>query len=160
MRRILSVFLLIAILLFSVSCSGVRDFTHCEITLSLPRGYSECDSDEALVIKNSYGANISFKLSGAGSYDLLLSDGYALVALRRISFDAAALDGIPPMLTQLEFSQLHKNSLEGGGASCSEISHAGEAPYFSYERDGGGDSFTFLLAFLNSRELRRIILSR
>ena len=79
MKGKLLIFFLILTFSFSilVSCSDTEEFTHCELTLVLDKSFREEESEE---------------------YDLLLSNGEAVVSLTRISFEAGFDSGIPPSL--------------------------------------------------------------
>lgn len=148
MRRIASLILTLAAVLSLLGCGeeGVR-FTHCEMTLNLPDTFFEVASGEYFVIENCDGEQIAFSAEGAIGTDLSVCNGLVAITLLRLSHEAAAGEGVPPMLTQLDFARFYLTLIEREA----EIKLHSGVPYFTYESIGsGGESFTFLLSFFQT----------
>ncbi len=131
-------------LLFFVACEKPNSFSHCEITLTLPDDFSRVDSAGPFVIYDGEGRATVFSLSSAEGADLTVASDFALVTLSRISKEAAFDEGIPPLLTQLEFAKFYKSLTD----VTAEVYKNGDIPYYSYTRESNsGDEFFFLLSF-------------
>lgn len=142
--KFLGVLLFLSLSLGICSCEGERVFEHCEMLLSLPKDYEEVSTDEPFVIYDSEGMPKVFTTSNSGSLDMAFSDERSVVALTRISKEAGYEDGIPPMLTQLDFASLY---LQKSG-TVAELKLHSDIPYYSYTvRDGEENAFSFLLTF-------------
>ena len=73
-RRVIAVLAVILILISALaSCADEREFSHCELTLTVPRDFKKQSSD---------------------SYDLLVGNGKVAAGLTRITFIAGVNQGI------------------------------------------------------------------
>ncbi len=124
-KRLLSILILFALLFSFVSC-GENSFTCGELTLTLPRGYTERERPD--------GAN------------MLLSDGKSTVTFRRISFIDAESEGIPTGLSDGEFAEyfLEKSGISG------VISSYNTTPYYTYYNKSEGVRLLTMCAFLRT----------
>ena len=107
-KRILALFILLALILSLVGCSAEKSFTCAELTLTLPDGYTERERPD--------GAN------------MLLSDGSNTVTVRRLSFADAYKEGIPSGYSASQFAELflERSELEGTLHSYKST------PYYTY----------------------------
>lgn len=124
-KRLVSLFLLLALSLSFVSC-GENTFTCGELTLTLPRGYTERERPD--------GAN------------MLLCDGKSTITFRRISFIDAESEGIPTGLSGGEFAEyfLEKSGISGVLASYNTT------PYYTYYKTSDGVRLLTICAFLRT----------
>lgn len=142
-RLVFSALALLSVI-FSVSCQSTRAYQHCEIILNLPKGYVERDPKEPLIIEDAGGIPHAFLMSNAEKTDLLLSDSRSVVALTRISHDAAIKDGIVPVGSALDFAKLYRD-LSGVEA---EVYQHSEIPYYVYTLTSDkGVEFSFMATF-------------
>ena len=119
-KRIISLLLLFALPITLLSCSGGSDtadktvlMKHAEISMELP-------SD--------------FKPISDSGYDAAYSDGELVVGLTRISYTAAANEGIPASLSDMAFARLYADKLE---LPRGLISEHGDFVYISYSARSG-----------------------
>ena len=125
-KRILSLsFLLLFVISFLTSCGGVKEFTHCELTLPLGRDFEEKESTD---------------------YDLLLSDGKIAVAVTRITFIAGYNQGIPDTYSAKAFANFFMKKSGNGDT----VLMLGDVPYFTYTADGKNTEMFYLVTFYRS----------
>ena len=126
-KRTVSLFLmLITVATLLVSCSDERDFTHCEITLTLPKDFKERESE---------------------NFDLLISNGEATVGVSRITFIAGFNQGIPETYTAKQFASFF---MYHSGKS-KELYNYGGVPYYSYTEESGAKTLYCLATFYRTR---------
>lgn len=126
-KRVISFFLvLLTVAAALVSCSDECAFTHCEITLTLPKDFGERESE---------------------NFDLLLSNGEATVGISRITFIAGFNQGIPETYTAKQFASffMYKSGKDA------EIYSYGDVPYYSYTEDSGSKTLYCLATFYRTR---------
>ena len=119
--RLLSLFLILTLLSsLLVSCkeSETCEFTHCEMTLVLDGSFEEEESDD---------------------FDLLISNGDAVVSLIRISFEAGFSQGIIDSHTPKSFAAFFMTE---SGKSEELFTH-GDVPYYTYTENGVFYTVTF-----------------
>ena len=105
-------------------------------TVILLFGLCACGADKAdenkTVLKHgeiSIELSSDFEEMDASGYDAACSDGELVVGLTRISYTAAANEGIPASLSELAFARLYADKL---GLSRGLISDYGDYVYISY----------------------------
>lgn len=147
MKRLVFLFAAISLFASLLSCSHTREFTHCEMTLTLSDSFAQTESGDPFVIKGALGEPVVFYTSNADKSDVVLCDGEMALMLVRISHEAAAGEGIFPGLTQLEFARFYI-SLSNVD---SEVRLYSGIPYCTYRRVGSdGGAFTFLQSFFQT----------
>ena len=113
MKRLVIFLLLLLIPSSVVSCSREVKMEHCELGITLSRDFEEVsDSD----------------------YDVAYSDGELVVGFTRISFAAAANEGIPASLSEIAFARLYADKV---GISRDKILEYGEFNYITLKLDNG-----------------------
>ena len=142
--KITAIISLLTVILNFFSCGGDNSYRHCEILLSLPEEYESAPPDEPFLIYDASGGANMFLLSSSGSVDMAFTDSVSVISLSRISKEAAYDEGIPPIMSQLEFARYYR-SQSGGGT---EVMLHSEIPYYTYTKtsDGGGE-LSFLMTF-------------
>ncbi len=136
---------MLVILIFNLTCCGDKNsYQHCEMIISLPDGYEAVSPDEPFIIYDASGAANIFTLSNVGSIDMAFMDSVSVVSLCRISKEAAYDEGIPPIMSQLEFAKFY---LGTSGVVAKVMTHL-DIPYYTYTKtsDSGGE-FNFLMTF-------------
>ena len=116
--RVLSLFIIIAVLLSLASCDSGK-FEHCEIGLRLGEDFFEYDSD--------------------GRFDMSLTDGRVIVGILRFSFEACLKDDIPISMSDYTFAKYYRaraTEIE----DVSEVELYGYLPYFTYTLEGVDES--------------------
>ena len=145
-RRIF-IFFAVAAALFSVSCGDTLAHKHCEIVLNLPKEYESANPKEPFVIEDSRGIPTLLLMSSGASIDMALCDSQSVVALTRISNEAAYEEGISPVLTQLDFARFY---MELSNID-SEVKLHSDIPYYTYTvTSNTGEEFKFLATFYRS----------
>ena len=125
-RAISLLLVLTAVLTLLVSCSDERDFTHCEITLTLPKDFKERESE---------------------NFDLLVSNGEAFIGISRITFIAGFNQGIPETYTAKQFASFF---MYNSGKEA-ELYTYGDVPYYSYIEESGSKTLYCLATFYRTR---------
>lgn len=124
--KVLILFLILTFSFFAlVSCSDTKEFTHCELTLVLDKSFQEQESEE---------------------FDLLLSNGDAVISLTRISFEAGFDSGIPDTLTPKGFAAFFMNK----SGKSDELLMRGELPYYTYNESVNGSDIFYTVTFYRS----------
>lgn len=124
--RILSLFLILTLIFTClVSCSDVREFTHCELTLVLDKSFEEEESDD---------------------FDLLLTNGDVAVSLIRITFEAGFNQGISDTYTAKGFAAFFMNK----SGKSEEIYEYGDVPYYTYTETSGDREIFYTVTFYRS----------
>lgn len=125
-RAISLILVLAALAALLVSCSDERDFTHCELTLTLPKDFEERKSD---------------------NFDLLVTNGEATVGILRITFNAAFNQGIPETFTAKQFASffMYNSKKEA------ELYTFDGVPYYSYIESSGSKSLFCLATFYRTQ---------
>ena len=119
-------FLIMAFSFFAfVSCSDNVEFAHCELTLVLDDGFEAEKSEE---------------------FDLLLSNGDAVVSLTRISFDAGVESGIDETYTAKGFAAFFMNK----SGKSEELLMRGDVPYYTYTEKVNGSDIFYTVTFYRS----------
>ena len=119
MRRFLALLLCLAALITLFACSGEREFTHAELTLTLPDDFRREDA--------------------GGRADMLLTNGEATVAVTRFPFSNSS---IPASLSTDDFARYYMQKTE---ISATLYAYR-DIPYYTY-RDASTGLFctaTFL----------------
>ena len=125
-RRATFLFLILtAIALMLSACSESYEFTHCELTLILEEGFEEKESD---------------------NYDLLVSNGEAVVSLNRISLDTSFESGISDTYTAKGFAAFFMNK----SGKSDELLMRGDVPYYTYTEKVGEREIFYTVTFYRS----------
>ena len=125
-KIITALLLLLSVLLNS--CSDERSYQHCEMILTLPTSYDKKDPTSPFNLTDSRGAVHAITMSNASKLDLALASENSVVALTRISNEAAQKDGIAPVGSAQAFANLYRD-LSG---LDSQVKLHGEIPYYVY----------------------------
>ena len=107
-RRAFCLLIAAFISLSLIACSGETVMEHCEIGMRL---------------------SSRFEVAELLGYDVAYSDGDLVVALTRISFTAAADEGIPASLSPEAFARLYVDKI---GLSRESVREYGDFPYVAY----------------------------
>lgn len=132
LRKILASVLLLATI-FSLSSCGSEEFSHAELIITLPSGFSSVESD---------------------SYDLVMRDGDVSVSVLRVSLYVAAQQGIPDNLSPRAFAEyiFEARGLEGAVYDYKDI------PYFTEYAESALRKLYTLYTFYRSKNAYFIIL--
>ena len=123
--KVLSFLLLLSVLILSSACgSRAKTLSHkyCEIEITLPERFSECEVD---------------------GYDVALTDTRLIVGIQRLSFDAGLEDNVPATLTPLVFREYYLNRT----GTAAELSAHGYIPLASFALSASGVNYSYLLSF-------------
>ena len=131
-RAFIAAALTVSLLLSLTSCSD-REFSHAELRITLPSGFSEEASE---------------------SYDLVMRDGDVSVAVLRISLYAASDSGIPDNLSPYAFAEYTSDERGREG----DIFIYRDIPYFSDYTEISGRKFYTLYTFYRSKNAYFIVL--
>ena len=124
-KKLLSFVLALALSVSLISCSdGDGAFSYCEMSIPLTEDFYPVESEK---------------------FDATYSNGNYAVAILRISFVAAVMDGIPETLSAHDFGEIW---LERCDRDANMIS--GDLAYCEYYEDAGGIEYFYLEAFYRS----------
>ena len=121
-RKIFALFLVVATV-FLGSCSREARLEHCELGILLPDAFREYDPQ--------------------GAFDAAYACDNTIVGMTRVSFEAAALDGIASTLEARQFASVYKTGYGHDG----RIRNYADVPYYSYTVDGNVASLTYYHTF-------------
>ena len=124
-RRIFVLFLILATV-FLGSCSREARLEHCELGILLPDEFREYDPQ--------------------GAYDAAYACDNTIVGMTRISFEAAALDGVASTLEVSKFASIYKTGYGHEG----RVRYYGDVPYYSYTVDTDTASLTYYHTFFKT----------
>ena len=124
-KRILSLILLLSISLVIVSC-GEKSFGHAELSISLSERFEEMENKD---------------------FDKTYTNGISVVAIYRISHQAAFNQGISDALTAEQFARLYMNRSE----RKAEIKFRETTPYYEYTAETDGVKTAYLASFYRSK---------
>ena len=125
LKRVLALFLSVFVFLSVISCEK-EDFSHCEMTVPLTDKFERIYSE---------------------SFDAAFSDGVLSVALLRISFEAAELDGIPISMSSEKFARFW---LQNSGRYADVFLHNG-VDCAEYKDTENGALYSTVSAFYRSK---------
>ena len=124
--RILILFLILTLCFqMLVSCSDEKEFTYCELVLTLDDSFEE-ENDE----------NSNFTLS----------NGEIVVDVIRISLDASLDVGISPTYTPRGFAAFFMNK----SGKSDELLMRGDIPYYTYVEETNGRELFYTVTFYRS----------
>ena len=153
-RRVLGTLLFVSMLVLT-SCGSTRSYQHCEMILNLPREYERANPKESFKIQGADGVLHSFAMSNADRIDLALTNSNSVVALTRISNDAAIKDGIFPVGSALAFAKIYRDL----SAVDAEVYQHGEIPYYTYALTSDiGVDFSFMATFYRTPHAYFVVL--
>ena len=112
----------------------MKSFNHCELYLNLPGDFEVTEGSE--------------------SFDLVLSNGTASVAVARISFIAGYNQGIPDTLTAKAFADFFM--IQSGIESTVHVRET--IPYYSYKQSTGNVEYYCLASFYRTMYAYFIVL--
>ena len=124
--RVLILFLILTLIAQSlISCESAKEFTYCEMVLTLDKSFEE-EEDE--------------------SFDFIVSNGEVAVSVVRISLDAALDMGISNTYTPKGFAAffMHKSG------KSDELLMRGTIPYYTYTQEGEGREIFYTVTFYRS----------
>lgn len=125
-KKFLVSFLLLSLLFSFFACTAERVYSHCEMVLPLTEDFE--------VIENS-------------DFDVAYSNGTAAVALLRISFSAAFIQGIPETFNTEEFGAFWLRQC----SRTAEITRYRTIAHCTYEERSGGTDYYCLAAFYRTQ---------
>ena len=124
-KRVISFVLSFALSLSLLSCAGGEDgFSYCELSIPLTEDFYAVENER---------------------FDATYSNGDYAVAILRISFVAAVMDGIPETLSAYDFGEIWLERCDRDA----NIRH-GELAYCEYYDYAGGIEYFYLEAFYRS----------
>ena len=124
-KRILSLILIFALSLFVVSCSE-KSFGHAELSIALSERFEEVENE---------------------NFDKTYTNGISVVAIYRISHQAAFNQGLSDALTAEQFARLYMNRSD----RKSEIKFRETTPYYEYTAQTDGIGTAYLASFYRSK---------
>ena len=124
--RLISLFLVLALVLSLVSCfSEPVGYGHGELKLNLPRSFGDFDTD--------------------GAYDIAYSREGMVIGILRLSFDMCMKEGVLITMSPTVFAEFYKGK---AGGLAGEIEEEGDIPYFTYTLLGEDNiSYTYMPTF-------------
>ncbi len=124
--RILVLFLILTLCFqMLVSCSNEKEFTYCELVLTLDDSFEE-ESDE--------------------DFDFILSNGETVVSVVRVSLDVSLDIGISPTYTPRGFAAFFMNK----SGKSDELLMRGDIPYYIYVEETNGREIFYTVTFYRS----------
>lgn len=122
-KRLLTLFVTVSLCLSLFSCSE-EVFSYCELRLPLPNDFEEIENE---------------------NFDVTYSNGNYAVAVCRISFIDAIVEGISETMSAYEFGELWLERCKRRAKLVSD-----EFVYCEYKERVGGSSYYYLEAFYRS----------